>query len=87
MPSDVRAAALSCLRDGRVTVRLARSARVIAHVMSSRPEVEQPYIVYRWQGSDGGLRWACTCRAQPGCAHIAAVALVTYPAESAARKP
>lgn len=75
----MRAKALACLREGRVTVLGVKldagwkPARVVARVRSSRDG-----HAYRVQ-----LRvrdWSCTCRDglrnQP-CAHAAAVALVT----------
>lgn len=80
---DVRTKALSYLRDG--CVRVLKS--------DLRPGPRQPYIVmahvdghkstYMVQLQD--RRWTCTCH-QSGCAHAAAVQLVTgYP--SAAAKP
>ena len=82
--ADLRAKALACLRDGRVTVTKAHGAyggapgpqRVEAKVASSRPE-HPAHVVDRWDGGE----WSCTCpaHARSGlpCPHIAAVQLVT----------
>lgn len=75
----MRAKALACLREGRVTVLGVRldagwqPVRVVARVRSSRDA--HPYRVQLRAG-----QWTCNCRDglhnQP-CAHTAAVALVT----------
>lgn len=83
--SDARATALACLRDGRVRVVRAMDPRVRAEVDSSRPDRRTPYRVDRWLDAADRVVWACSC-GREDCAHVAAVALVTYPAESAARK-
>lgn len=83
--ADQRGRALAALRDGRVRVTTAKDPRVVAEVRSSRPDWDTPYTVNRWLGSTR-VMWSCTCRLAD-CVHQAAVALVTYPDESAARKP
>lgn len=78
----IRSKALSCLREGRVTVYGVklddawRPVVVLARVLSSRDR--HPYRV---QFRDGA--WSCDCReglrCEP-CAHVAAVQLVTQAA-------
>lgn len=76
----MRAKALAVLREGRLTVRHARTydktldgapSEVIAVVRSSRVGGPQ-YAVDLLDGA-----WTCTCRNGGDCAHTAAVALVT----------
>lgn len=87
MPTDpLRAKTLTCLREGRVSVKRAVSDRdtlavleVMAVVASSRERVG-PHIVDLRQGA-----WTCTCptwSSGDGCAHLAAVQLVTTGATS-----
>jgi hypothetical protein len=86
--TDVRAQALSCLRDGRVQIVHARCIKVaggppdevIAKVASARPDSNRVYVVDHMDGL-----WTCTCRLLEGCAHIAAVQLVTGHRSAAAR--
>lgn len=75
----MRAKALACLREGRVTVlgvqldAVWKPVRVVARVRSSRDH--HPYRVILRAGM-----WTCTCREgmrNEPCAHVAAVALVT----------
>jgi len=76
MPADpMRAKALACLREGRVSVLRAETdpRRVWAHVKSSRDG-------YRYRVALQGGKWVCDCRLGlrgEQCAHVAAVALVT----------
>lgn len=88
--SGIRERALSCLRDGRVQIMLARTTtadvlndqapfEVMAFVTSSRT-ANVRYVVDFMSSA-----WGCTCRDGRGCAHIAAVQLVTGH-ESAAAK-
>lgn len=83
--SGLRPKALSVLRSGRLTVLRAVCTSdhtvtdVTAAVRSSR-EGGPTYAV----DCDAG-QWTCTCRLTTGCAHIAAVQLVTgHPSEAAA---
>lgn len=81
----LRPKALSCLREGRVTVLGVkldggwRPVGVVARVRSSRGE-HRPYRVQYRAG-----QWTCTCalgeRNEP-CPHATAVALVTIPEAS-----
>lgn len=87
MARDLRSRALGYLRDGAVTVLGARFAaagprrpfRVLADVVGHR----STYRVTHWNDDDSG--WSCTCRTA-GCAHVAAVQLVTGHAGSARPK-
>lgn len=85
--ADIRKGALSCLRDGRVTITVVDGLRVEATVESSRPNTST-YAVDRWR-DDGS--WSCTCttftRRRETCAHVAAVQLVTDGQSAAARAP
>jgi hypothetical protein len=85
--ADIRGKSLSCLRDGRVTVVLARAPTpsgpadaVCAFVDSSRGNGLR-YVVDLMAGA-----WSCTCRDVEGCPHIAAVQLVTGHRSAAARQ-
>lgn len=81
--ADIRAKALSYLRDGKVTI----SAATFAGTNRA------PYDVLAYVDGHTGTRiirygsgeWGCSCRKQ-GCAHVAAVQLVTGHT-SAAGKP
>lgn len=83
--ADIRAKALSCLRDGRVAVLRARTNRgevrpyeVVAMVTSSRGE----HIRY-CVDLTAGIGWWCTCEKNRECVHAAAVQLVTgWPTEA-----
>lgn len=83
--SPHRRVALTCLREGRVSILYSRTTgdltvvEVVGRVLSSRPG-ERPYAV---DFRDAG--WACTCRDGQqgrGCKHIYAVQLVTTGAPS-----
>ena len=86
----VRAKALGYLRDGAVTVVHARSSQTTSIYVATEPFA--PYeVVALVQGHSGrhvvdyldGV-WTCTCPAGGGCAHVAAVQLVTgHPSEAA----
>ena len=80
--AEIRPRALACLRDGRVAIKRAEGGRIIAAVRSSRnPDVV--YIVDRYPSLEAA--WFCTCRADGGCPHIAAVQLVTGHKSAAAK--
>ncbi len=88
MPADIRAKALGYLRSGAVQVL---TASTVLH--SNRPFLVHAHV--RGHNSDYVVRldgasapWTCTCR-QDGCAHRAAVQLVTgWPSAAAlASKP
>lgn len=78
MARDLRSKALGYLRSGAVTVLGANTFaagprqpfRVLADVVGHR----STYRVTHWSDHDSG--WSCTCRME-GCAHVAAVQLVT----------
>lgn len=84
--SAIRTKTLARLREGRVTVLTAatppgadRPGYVEAHVTSSQPGAR---LCHRVVLEDGA--WRCSCRAA-GCAHAAAVQLVTGWPSPAAR--
>ncbi|MEV7006822.1 hypothetical protein [Streptosporangium sp. NPDC051022] len=78
MPADLRSKALGYLRSGAVTVLVAdswergprRPYRVLADVVGHRSTHRVTFWI------DVREKWTCSCRAE-GCAHIAAVQLVT----------
>lgn len=86
MTDPLRAKALAVLREGRLTVVLARSPagsvrpqELVCAVRSSR-HGGPTYAV----DLAGGV-WSCTCDREQPCAHIAAAQLVAgHPAEVAA---
>lgn len=79
---SLRSSTLAALRTGRVTIKSAGNiindtpGFIIATVASAREERRVPYGVTR---TSNGV-WSCTCArgdTGEGCAHVAAVALVT----------
>ncbi|MGI5223592.1 hypothetical protein [Actinoallomurus sp. CA-142502] len=81
---DTRAKALAYLRDGKVLISYALGAGddrkprdVLAYVEGYR----STHLVRLTAG-----RWGCSCQ-ETGCAHVAAVQLVTGHQSAAARQP
>lgn len=74
-----RSKALACLRNQRVVITHAgvvlddRPTFIEASVYSAREERRTPYRVILHADSP----WTCTCHQGEGCAHIAAVCMVT----------
>lgn len=80
---DIRAKALNYLRDGAVSVFHARSPRdgTPPHEVIARVEGHNGrYVVDYLDGT-----WSCTCPEGTGCAHVAAVQLVTGHRSAAAK--
>lgn len=84
--ADVRDKALAYLRDGKVRV-----VHSVSRIGGLRPYEVDAFVeghksTYKVSLDDGV--WSCTCHGPgEGCAHIAAVQLVTDPEHSAAAKP